>query len=389
MDIFSIIFLLGALQGIFLSILLFTRYRNSRANVYLAWLILSYSVFLIEQLLSEISKEHPHLMMILMGLPFLFGPLHLMYVSVLTDSRIKFAKPHWLHFLPFILFKIYYLQVFFLTKKELLTVIDQVEQNNAPIHLVISGLAVAIQGLIYVIVALYVFREYLQKIKNTYSTIDKINLAWLRYFTIMALFVWIVVFIENVFQIVSIKLDSISFLVPVLTSIFVYATGYIGMFKTEIFQQYSIYDNIHDLQNLAVEVDKSGDANDSAVKYQKSGLDPEKASEYLDQLKKLMEEDELYINPDITLKDLSERLNTTTHNISEVINTKLNQNFFDFINRYRVEKVKKDLLDKSKDHYTLYAIAVDAGFNSKSGFNAIFKRYTGQTPSEYRTALQK
>ena len=235
LDIFSIIFLLGALQGIFLSILLFTRYRNSRANVYLAWLILSYSVFLIEQLLSEISKEHPHLMMILMGLPFLFGPLHLMYVSVLTDSRIKFAKPHWLHFLPFILFKIYYLQVFFLTKKELLTVIDQVEQNNAPIHLVISGLAVAIQGLIYVIVALFVFREYLQKIKNTYSTIDKINLAWLRYFTIMALFVWIVVFIENVFQIVSIKLDSISFLVPVLTSIFVYATGYIGMFKTEIY----------------------------------------------------------------------------------------------------------------------------------------------------------
>ena len=102
-----------------------------------------------------------------------------------------------------------------------------------------------------------------------------------------------------------------------------------------------------------------------------------------------MEEDELYTNPDITLKDLSERLDTSTHNISEVINTRLNQNFFDFINRYRVERIKKDLLDKRKDHYTLFAIAIDAGFNSKSGFNAIFKRHTGQTPSEYRNNLQK
>jgi AraC-like DNA-binding protein len=327
--------------------------------------------------------------MVFMGLPFLFGPLHLMYISVLTDSRIKFARPHWLHFLPYIIFKIYYLQVFFLSKEELNKVIEQVEQNNAPLHLLISGFAVAIQGLVYMIVALFVFREYLQKIKNRFSTIEKINLAWLRFFTIMALFVWIIVFIENILQIFSINLESISYLVPVLTSVFVYATGYIGMFKTEIFQQYSIYDNIHDVQNLTMGLDKPGDANANTVKYQKSGLDPEKASEFLNQLKKLMEEDELYINPEITLKDLSERLGTSTHNVSEVINTQLNQNFFDFINRYRVEKVKKDLLDKSKDHYTLYAIAVDAGFNSKSGFNAIFKRYTGQTPSEYRSSLQK
>jgi AraC-like DNA-binding protein len=391
-DIFSIIFILGALQGIFLSIVLFTRYRKSKANIYLAWLILSYSVFLVQQLLSgieQLSRNYPHFLMILMGLPFLFGPLHLMYISVLTDSRIKFARLHWLHFVPFILFKIYYLQVFFLSKEELNNIIMQVEQNNPPLHLLISGVAVAVQGLIYVIVALFVFREYLQKIKLTFSTIEKINLNWLKYFTIMALFVWIIVFVEEISRIISIDTGAISFLVPVLTSIFVYATGYIGMFKTEIFQQYDIYNNIHAIQDMTVAFNSSREEIDTTSKYQKSGLSPEKADEYLNRLKKLMEENEIYTNADITLKDLSEHLDTSTHNISEVINTRLNQNFFDFINRYRIEKVKKDLLDKSKEHYTLFAIAVDAGFNSKSGFNAIFKRYTGQTPSEYRNTLQQ
>ena len=391
-DIFSIIFILGALQGIFLSIVLFTRYRKSKANIYLAWLILSYSVFLVQQLLSgieQLSRNYPHFLMILMGLPFLFGPLHLMYISVLTDSRIKFARLHWLHFVPFILFKIYYLQVFFLSKEELNNIIMQVEQNNPPLHLLISGVAVAVQGLIYVIVALFVFREYLQKIKLTFSTIEKINLNWLKYFTIMALFVWIIVFVEEISRIISIDTGAISFLVPVLTSIFVYATGYIGMFKTEIFQQYDIYNNIHAIQDMTVAFNSSREEIDTTSKYQKSGLSPKKADEYLNRLKKLMEEDEIYTNPDITLKDLSEHLDTSTHNISEVINTRLNQNFFDFINRYRIEKVKKDLLDKSKEHYTLFAIAVDAGFNSKSGFNAIFKRYTGKTPSEFRNTLQQ
>jgi AraC-like DNA-binding protein len=391
-DIFSIIFILGALQGIFLSIVLFTQYRKSKANIFLAWLILSYSVFIIEQLLSgmeQISRSFPHLLMIFMGLPFLFGPLHLMYISVLTDSRIKFARPYWLHFIPFILYKVFYLQVFFLSKEELIEIIILVEQNNPPLHLLISGVAVAVQGLIYVIIALFVFREYLQKIKFTFSTIEKINLAWLRYFTIMALFVWTIVFIEEILRIISIDTGAISFLVPVLTSVFVYATGYIGMFKTEIFQQYDIYNNIHAIQNLTVALNQPSESGNGTVKYQKSGLSTEKADVYLNQLKKLMEKDEIYTNPDVTLKDLSERLDTSTHNISEVINTRLNQNFFDFINNYRVERVKKDLHNKNKEHYTLFAIAVDAGFNSKSGFNAIFKRYTGQTPSEYRSKLQK
>ena len=67
----------------------------------------------------------------------------------------------------------------------------------------------------------------------------------------------------------------------------------------------------------------------------------------------------------------------------------LGANFFDFINGYRVEEAKRLFKDPSKSAYTILAIAEDAGFNSKSAFNAVFKRVAGQTPSEFRQDLQK
>lgn len=390
LNITNIIFIIGALQGYVLSILLFTKYRHLKVNKYLAWLILLYSLFVTQSffdIVSDIEINYPHISRIIDGLPFLFGPLHLMYVGKLTDSRLKFAQPHWYHFLPFIIYKVFNIQVFFLSKEELKHIIELTSQNVWPWHLVLFNFLVAVQGLIYAIAALYVFREYSAKIRATFSSLEKINLTWLRYFTVLALLVWIVVFINFILTFCKFGPNPLFHLVPILTSIFVYATGYVGMLKTEIFTQYNIYENIHDVQSINLEMNPINLESNTETKYKKSGLTEEKAEEILGDLTKLMKKDLLFTNPEITLRELAEKLKTSTHNISEVINTKLNQNFFDFINNYRVEKVKKDLLDKTKNHLTLFGIANEAGFNSKSGFNAIFKRYTGLTPSEYRNEI--
>ena len=81
-----------------------------------------------------------------------------------------------------------------------------------------------------------------------------------------------------------------------------------------------------------------------------------------------------YIDSNLTLNKLAKILDITAHNLSEVINLHMKQNFFDFVNKYRVEKVKRDLVDPEKKHLTFLAIAFDAGFNSKSSFNVIFKK---------------
>ena len=102
-----------------------------------------------------------------------------------------------------------------------------------------------------------------------------------------------------------------------------------------------------------------------------------------------MEEKKPYTDSNLSLHQLAEMLDMTPHNLSEVINTGLNQNFFDFVNQYRVENVKRDVTDEQKGHLKLLSIALDAGFNSKSSFNAIFKKHTGMTPSEYREKVAR
>jgi len=104
----------------------------------------------------------------------------------------------------------------------------------------------------------------------------------------------------------------------------------------------------------------------------------------LKNLLQIMETDKPYLNSDLTLRELAGKLSMSTHNLSEILNTRLNQNFYDFINRYRVEEVKRKLAEKESENFSLIAIAFDSGFNSKSTFNTIFKKYTGTTPSQYR-----
>jgi len=231
--------MLGAVQGFFLASLLFTKYRSHLANRYLGFLVLAYSLFIINFLLSGIEvlqRDYPHMLMILSGLPFLFGPLHMIYVSRLTDSHLKFAGVHWYHFLPFILYKLFYLQVFFLSKEDLYAIFVQIDQNDRPFHIIISSLMISIVGVVYMSIALVVFKRYSNKIQNVYSSLDRVNLKWLRFFTNAALFVWTIVLLQSILSTYGIDISPFYTVVPLLTSIFVYATGYIGILKSEIFE---------------------------------------------------------------------------------------------------------------------------------------------------------
>ncbi len=382
-DLIGMLLMLGAVQGFVLAALLFSKYRSNRANLYLGLLLLAYSLFIVNVMLTgidSIQRHYPQWLMILSGLPFLFGPLHMIYVGELTDSHLHFSRMHWYHFLPFILYKLYYFQVFFLSDEELYAVFLQIRQNEQPVHLIVSGLMIAIVGVFYVIMALIVFKRYSRKIRNVYSSLEKINLYWLRFFTYAALFVWLVVLAQSILTAFRIDVRGYLMVVPLLTSIFVYAIGYIGIIKSEIFEQPDMQRNL----TQAHEIEERKQHLREEKKYERSGLSEEKAAESLRNLQQLMTDEKPYLNPNITLNDLASKLNISSHNLSEILNTQLNQNFFDFINQYRIDEVKTYLEDARKDHLTLMSIALDAGFNSKSGFNLVFKKFMKITPSEYR-----
>ena len=119
--------------------------------------------------------------------------------------------------------------------------------------------------------------------------------------------------------------------------------------------------------------------------------EPAKLSEKTDNhhlnLLAAMKEKHLYRNPDINMSILSDEIGLSKGYLSQIINTKEGKNFFDFINAYRVEEVKQKMADPEFAHFNILAIALDAGFKSKSTFNAVFKKMTGKTPSQYKKEL--
>jgi YesN/AraC family two-component response regulator len=102
-----------------------------------------------------------------------------------------------------------------------------------------------------------------------------------------------------------------------------------------------------------------------------------------------MAEEKPYLDPELSLQTLAKRMEITKEDLSQVINEQLDRNFKNFINEYRIEEAKKKLLDPKEDQFVLMKIAFDVGFNSKSVFNASFKKFTGMSPSQYRKKHQE
>lgn len=98
----------------------------------------------------------------------------------------------------------------------------------------------------------------------------------------------------------------------------------------------------------------------------------------------VMESERLWKNSELTLAHLAARLRTTPHKLSEVLNSEVGQTFYDFVNGYRVREVQRRIREGEARALKILALALDAGFASKSTFNEAFKKHTGQTPSNFR-----
>ena len=384
-EISDIILLIAAAQGFFLTLLIFHKHRDLYANRFLISIIFLFSILLLHLLLGELGYEHiyPHFVMMIIGIGLLIPPLHYLYARFLVNNDRRFMKIQWLHFLPFLVYEFYCLiYLFYFDDKSLVNLLE----NELSFNGLLFNWSQLTVGFIYVIPTFRIINRYSVRIKELYSSIEKIKLNWLRNITIMVTIVLIVFLFENILFLFGINFSNNFNLSSFLTAVYVYVLGYLGLFKSEVFAQQEIVSvNVQDYWN-----DRENKGMYSKSKYEKSGLSIEKSEESLKMLSDLMEKQQPYIKNDLSLNELASMLSLSSHNLSEIINTRLKKNFFDFVNQYRVEKVKSDLIDANKKHLNILAIAFDAGFSSKSSFNSIFKKHTHLTPSEYRRqALKK
>lgn len=122
-------------------------------------------------------------------------------------------------------------------------------------------------------------------------------------------------------------------------------------------------------------------------KYKGSRIPKDQGEQVISELTRYMENEKPYLNAELKIADLADHVHHPIHEISQILNQHLNQSFHDYVNKYRVNEVKKLMKDEAYEKFTLYALAQQSGFNSKTSFYRIFKNETGKTPADYMKEL--
>ena len=239
------------------------------------------------------------------------------------------------------------------------------------------------QAILYLVATLLLLYRHQRDVCDLFSSVDRVRLTWLRNITLIVLAGWVSFLVENILQVAGMHSREWFGVSGMLGAVCVYAMGYLGLGSSGIFSDPEVDASFRELASRHEH--GADDTEEMRKRYGKSGLSDARADDIMQRLLDLMTREHPYRDSDLTLPRLAERLEASPHNLSEVINTRTGMNFFDFINSYRVEQVKRDLADPGKQQYKVLSLAFDAGFNSKTSFNTIFKKFTGMTPSSYRT----
>lgn len=362
-DLLSILILLGISHGVFLSLVFFFYPKgNRRANRIMAMMILSFCISIIYGILMDTNLylRIPHLLRV--GYPFqlLFGPLLLAYTREQTRSKQNFQWKELIHYLPFLLVVGLLIPYYMESGQEKIYLVTHPDEINTLLPLWFINVLIQIQLWTYLTLIFFKLRRHEQHLKEYFSNTEGKNLKWIKDIFIQLAAVFILIVIVLVLKAVMAEsyhgyfsfIDSR--IIPLLVSMVLYVAGYRALTQPEIFLP---------------EEEKSPRKSSSSME--------ERVLEYIEQEKP-------YLQPELTLPELAEQLNLTRNQLSAMINQGTGQNFFDFINGYRIDKVKADLLNPEKDRFTILALALDGGFNSKATFNKAFKEQTGMTPSQFK-----
>lgn len=384
------IFLIAAFNAFFFSLLVLQKKQKGHHDKVLAfWLILLGIYTGIYGLTFKfLFTDYPYLSVALISLLMLHGPLLYLYIKALSTANNRPDKVDFLHFVPFALFAIYLVIMNILYGQFAGIHLEHGHSiHHQPVIFTIFLIWIALSGPIYFLWSVRLFRKHSSIIRSNFSYNERISIEWLKTLVVIFGIVWTALMgIAATWHILGLfDWQFCTHGIALSISVFIILTGYFGHRQKDIFSQTSsVYST-----EIKIQPDKSEDSllDDSSVKkYATTGLKEEDANEHAELLRIYMQDKKPYLEPDLTLLALSEKLNIPSHHLSQVINEKFNLNFYDFVNQYRVEEAKIRITNPAFAGLSLLGIALDSGFNSKSSFNRLFKKFTGKTPSEYKTS---
>ncbi len=368
----------GMALGLFFAAALMRLRHAKTAHRFLAAFCLCFALLMAGDLLIAIfvNPQNPSSLHwsgnLLDGVFLLLTPLFYFYVITLVNGRFVRKPLAYVAFLPAIFCAAWVgLRIFSPNAIEKNTL----QEFMPPAYTWVFLLLAIGQLLLYAPLIYRAVSAYTAEVQNNLSSLQNIDLHWLKTLivaaAISALF-WLlsVVFHHPAFAAVSAALPPLLLLL-------------LGIRALQQMPLPSDGVAIADVGPSGVDKAASEPAPSSA-KYAKSGLTPERLQACSQQLEQFMRQEKAFLEGDLTLTELAQRLGMPQHQLSQVLNQQLGMSFFEYINRLRVQEAERCLEDAGFAQQTLLEIGMAAGFNSKAAFNAAFKRYSGITPSEFR-----
>jgi len=366
-NLWAVLILCGTAQGLFLSLYLFTKSENRDANKWLAFLLIAISLHLFEYgaNISGITLEYPFLIASTYPLLFCLGPFYFIYCQYLLDKNYKVTIKSILHFIPALLVLLMMMPFYAMPENQKISFLQNLETNGnlkIPIEQLVFMATHVAQTVIYVYAAYKFIVKKEQELKEFSSdvlVVKKIN--WLNtfslYFAIYLPLYFLLVVILSFIHSFQVQVDYVMLLI---TSLSLYAIGYSAIQSPEIFKSFP------DLNRIAIGI-KNGN----------------RFPELKEKLLQFMESNKPYLKSELKISELADSLSVPYHQLSQLINEEFLVNFYDFVNKYRVEDAKKLLIENIRND-KMIAIAYEVGFNSKATFNRVFKKFTGLTPSGFK-----
>lgn len=340
---------------------------NVHANYWLALFLFSFGCILLDHALSSTVayERYPTLSGLLEITRLAMAPALYFSVVYFTWPDRVLRKSDLLHFLPFTLFLIFLVTVFTgVNKSEAFSWFHNLPDGFKRGFALTVFASVKLQLIVYWILSYWQLTKHTRNIKMFASTTAPVSLWWLRYF-LLGLGAALLLSLNE-------TIDLIPALVPVTHFGYLILTFYLAFFSM---RQQEIYPfqpkdvaQIHEIINESKPARRFSDEELLTLK---------------SKLLSFMEAEKIYLDPNLGLPQLASRVHLTTHDLSYLINEGFGENFFQFVNRYRIGEAKALLRSEQHKHLSILGIAYDSGFRSKSTFNATFKKVTGVSPSEF------
>lgn len=374
MDLFStfrLIYLIGAANALFFSFLIFSKKKRTLADKILSWwLIVLFGQLIIPTLyLTNINLYYNYAGIEIIF--YVFHPLFLYWYVKATIGQINKWKGIIWQLITIVLYEVFSFSFFLYPAKVRLLFIEGKELF--PLYYFPIAILITAYFAYFIYASYKLLKDYKDKVLQVYSYRESVDLLWLRRLIGSFATICILIFplgLIAYFGFHSMVFTDYYFFVTLV--LFIFFLGFWGYQQGEIFY---INGNSSSAEEAKLEISEEIPAENHYIEkhYKQEAL----------QLRELMKKEKPYLEPSLTIHDLAAKMEMPAHQLSKVINKEFRCNFFEFINKYRIEDFKQRAFSTDYKNMTILAIALDCGFNSKSAFNRIFKDVTGLTPGDY------